>query len=580
MLIRCLACLCLLLPASLGWAAEGQPVPAMTPEAAATAENPPAPTGPTGLTDAQKLYEQVNALLIIRGLGITDEQLEQLLPILENLRDNRTYALQTTARAWQQDSENLQAAIEAAVTGRAAGEALAPAQKALADFQEAAGGLLQANQNGATQLAAVLSPAQESLYESLPQYLVRQQSEALLGGAPSVQDYFVSQIDLLRSLSLDEYRLVRYWEAERLASLLRPPDTPGFAYLQSRLLDAMDTMYLRSDGDYLYQRANLARQIAQYLGLQETVRSTYFRWSEIALLLTSDQTPQVIQQLLGQTPQPVPTVDPEVQRQAREMRDAAAQAQVLLLARSMALTAGQLAVMQPLVQQAATARGEPGKARATQIARRQAALHEMRDSLLAGPEAPPGLDEAWTDLQQAIQEERQIALGTATEKLVQTRDYLTADQVALLHWPLALAGGAGRQAQLEELRYIAVQMSIGYTLFDHRYAAAGRVARRMMRPARTLNVLNEYVPQDSPYRRAAEQYLLDMVRQARAVPAASWEATWPRLVTEMMVALGAVPGPGVVFSNAPPEAWDDYFTTLTDPVAPDLLERIAVARGG
>ncbi len=543
-------------------------------------ETPATPAVPDAESPRQ-LYEQVNALLIVRGLGMSQEQVAQILPLVYVLREARRDAREALAELWTNSGEALQTALAAAVAGRASPEALAPAQAALAEYEAISAGLLQAHRNAATQLALVLSPAQEALYETLSQFLVREQAQGLLGGAPSVQHYFVAQMDLLRSLSFEDYRLVRFWQAQRLAMLLRPAQAVGFAQVRARLLEAMDSIYLLDDSTYLLRRPYLPEEIAVYLGLPSAVRPTYFQWDQMALFLTSDQTPAVLQYLLEEPADPVREPDPAVEERVRLLEDAAGRARVLLLARTMDLTAGQMAAMQPLVQQAAAAVRSPAEAEAATLAGQQTFLRQFREALLAAPEPPAELTQAWLALRENRQSQQLMALGTATDSLVQTRDFLTVEQSDLVAWPPALAGGANRQAQLQELRYIAGQMAVGLIFLDRRRSAAGQQAfRGYMLPARTITMLNAYVPPDSPYRRQAEDFLLDMVREGRSVPAAAWEATWPGMVTDLMVALGAVPGPGAIFGPAPVESWSTYFGTLTDPAAPGTLAAVVANWGG
>ncbi len=574
MLTRWLACLCMLLALRVEARAQDTGVPTVPTEAA------PVAAAPTTPSDARKLYEQVNALSVVRGLNMTDDQLEQLLPILRNLREARQTALQTAAALWREKGAELRAAVDAAAAGRIAAEALAGAQAALSAFEQATAALEQANRAAAAQLEGLLGPVQGLLYESRQQSLVRQQSEARLGGAPSVQDYLAGRAEVLRGLGVDEYRLVRYWEATRLAALLRPPNAAGFPYVQARVLELLDALYLLNGPAYAAQRTALPAQIAQYLGLPAAVRPVYFTWDKLDLLLTSEQSVQVAQQLLGQTPEPVPTLDAQVAEQAQQMQEAAAQARVLRLAGDMAMTAGQLAAMQPAVQQAAGAKQRGTETQEALIARSQAALQELRDTLLASAGAPLELQQAWVALEQALQEQRQAARSTATAALVRTRDLLTTDQIALVDWPVILGTGSeARQAQLEELRGVAGQMQRAYDFY-----AQLRYQRRWLyaniRVARTRELLDEYLPADSPLRPQAESFVLGLVSQARTTPEENWNDTWPRLVTDLMVGLGVVPGPGQVVSVPRPVAWEDYFTILTDPQAPVIISKVgAVQRG-
>jgi hypothetical protein len=534
------------------------------------------------VSDARKLYEQDNALLVIHGLAMTSDQMKQLLPLLQGLQKARQTFQATAADLWAKKGTAVQGALEAVAAGQPLGPALAAVQAPLDSFSQAAATLQQANQNAAEQLDTLLGPSAEGLYETLPRYLLREQSEQLLGGAANVQEYLANQVDVVRGLDRQSYQLVRYWEAERLAALLRPPAATGFSYVQARMLDMLDRLYLQQDASYTQQRPNLADQIAQYLYLPAAVRPAYFTFNEIALLLTSDQSVQVVEQLLGQKPEPVPGAEPAVAQRAQQMRDAAAQARVLELAGGMGLTVGQLRAMQPLILQAAQAMDPAQTAPDSVLTGREASLHELRDLLLTGTAnsaVPADLQQVWRGLQAELQEDRQTAVGTATDALGQTRELLTVAQTALLDWPGALTGGrATRQAQLGELQAVAAQMLRGYSFFSLMRQVRVSIYPHI-RMARAHDLLAEYLPANSPALPQAQTFVLTLVSEARYTTDDQWGGVWPPLVTQLMVGLGAVPGPGAVIAASRPVAWADYFTALSDPQAPVIVGKIVGMSG-
>ncbi len=538
---------------------------------------PPAPA-PTSPTEAQALYEQVNALMLIRGVGLTQVQLRSLLAVLQNLQTARETYRQRLLTLYQQQGEVLKQAVEASLKGQATAQQMAAAQTALAALAQIESAVQQAYDTAAAQWDVILSPPQDLLVETPGRAVQRRQAQALLGGASSLPDYLAQQADLMRALSPAEYELVRYWQAQRLAAMLRPTLAPGFDYLAARVLEILDTIYLADASTYVSQRATLAAMIGQYLGLREVTQPGYFLWDQVELLLGSDQSVQVVQQLLGEQPAPIPSVEATAAETVKSLGALANQAKVLGLADDLGLTGGQLRAMQPLVQQAESAIAGLAAATATRLAGNQTALHQIRDVLLVGSALAPEQQQAWTALREALSQDRQKALAAAAA-LVRTRDLLSMEQAALVEWPVALAGGPEqREAQLRELRAVAGQIRRGYAFFAGlRFQKVSLYTR--IRVQRTRELLAEYLPEDSPRWPQAEAFVLDLVSEARSSPLEAWEQVWPRLATRLMVGLGAVPGPESLVAVARPISWERYASTLTGPEAGQTLARIAEAKG-
>ena len=540
----------------------------------------PWPPGP--LSDARKLYEQDNALLVIHGLSVSKDQMTQLLTILRGLQQGRQTFQATAADLWAKNGPAIQTALGSVAAGQPVQAALAAVQGPLTSFSQAAAALQQANRNGAQALDTLLGPSAQGLYETLPRYLLRQQSEQSLGGLANIQEYLANQADVIRALNQNEYQLVRYWEAERLAALLRPPTAAGFPALHARVLDMLDRLYLQNNGSYSQQRATLPDQIAQYLGIPAAVRPAYFSFNEIALLLTSDQSVQIVQQLLGQTPQPVPATDAGVVQRSQQMRDAAAQARWLLLAAAMRLSVGQARAMQPLLLTAAGAMDPQQTAPDSLLAARQDSLHQLRDVLLAGTAnaaVPADLQQVWLGLQDELQADRQKAVATATTALSKTREVLTVAQSALLDWPGALTGGAATpEDQLTELRGVAAQMLRGYSFLNVIRHVRSSIYPSM-RLAETSTLLGEYFPPNSPALPQMQNFVLNLCSETRYATIDQWPGMIAPLMTRLMEGIGAVPGPSTVVAAARPVAWADYFSTFSDPQAPIIAAKVVTGRG-
>jgi len=361
--------------------------------------------------------------------------------------------------------------------------------------------------------------------------------------------------------------------------MLRPTQAPGFDYLTTRILEILDTVYLADAAAYARQQAALPAMIGQYLGLREVTQPGYFLWDQVELLLQSDQSVQVVQQLLGQQPAPIPPVEGQAAEAAESLARTAGQAQVLALVNDLGLTAGQLRAMAPLVQRAESAIRGLAAATTTRVAGSQAALHQMRDALLAGSALAPEQQQAWTTLREALNQDRQKALAAAVAALVRTRDLLSMEQAALVEWPAALAGGPEqREAQLQDLRAVAGQIRRGYLFFAGlRFQKISIYTR--IRVQRSRELLADYLPENSPRWDQAEAFVLGLVSEARSSPLEAWAQVWPRLATRLMVGLGAIPGPESLVATPRPISWERYWGTLTGPESGETVARLAEAGG-
>lgn len=517
----------------------------------------------------QQLYEQVNALVLIRGLGLNTDQLQRLLALQEGLHQQRQAYRQQAARLWQQSGSALQQALQAGPAAPA--QVNRAAQQALNDYAQSQAALQQALDYAVVQLAGILTPAQQLLVESRQQAEQRRATEALLGGTATIQEYMAQQMEVVRALPPPEYRLLRYWQAQRLAALLRPPGAPGYDYLTGRVLLMMDSIVTWYQPQYAAVQENLPELIAEYLGLPTEVRTQYFEYDQVQMLLDHSQAQNVVEQLLGQVPSPVAPEEASVSHAMEKLASAVTRWQILGLLRDLQLTGGQLRAIQPLVQQAArqAESAEPGQQ--ALIAGARASLKRIRDLLLAGTSLPPDLAASWGELRQSLKQEQQRAAAESASPLARIADFLTIDQAALVSWPPVLSGEAeDQEEELTRLRQVAAEMARGYDFFEHlRYQRMHIYIK--VRIARIRELIAEYLPPDSPQAEQAEDFALDIVERMKLTPEDRWERQWPWLLTELMVGLGAVPAPQGRRADDRPISWSRFSGLLSDAQAATVI---------
>ncbi|HEY3396562.1 MAG TPA: hypothetical protein VGM19_02785 [Armatimonadota bacterium] len=538
------------------------------------------PTRAAAPSPARQAYEQAVTLTLVRGLGLTTEQMQALVEVLQETQAARQAAQQQAADLYVPAQVALEAARDAAIAGRApTPDQAAAATAALNAYTQVQSGLQTAYENADRRWSTILGPAQDRMVETLTAAQQRKAAEALLGGAPSLADYFAGQMDLMRDLGAGDYHLLRYWESRRLAALLRPDTAPGYDNLANRVLDVMDTTYNTNDQVYTYQRPQLGTRIASYLGLPAAQQATYFQYDLVATMLASDQAIPLLQEIMGLPVSPAPLVVPEKVAAADALQTLAEQARVTRLTAALALTSGQLRAIQPLVTQAAGAISAASQAEEGRLGGRLTLLQEVRTQLRAGPALNADTQQGWNQLDAALDADRELAWGNAASLILGLREFLTTDQTNLVNWPVLLSGGAATRAtQLQQLQGIAGQLQRGYS-----FMVLLRYQRQTLYPsiriARTQELLDEYLPPGAD-RAAGQTFVLNLLSQMRNTRESFWDATWPNLITQLMVGLGAIPGPGAPLLLNRPLAWDDLVNAFTADSSPSLVAAMVVARGG
>ena len=524
--------------------------------------------------DASALYEQASGLSLLRGLALTDDQLKQLLPLLQSARDQRQNFLTQAATLWQQADATVQSAL-AAPGGPATVAAADPTQvrATVAAYGNLQALLQQSQDNLAAQFLALLTPAQAAAVEGAGQAEQRRQVELQLGGAHSVPEYLAGQMDTLRALAPPEYFLLRHWLSRHWAALLRSPDVPGFDYLTGRLLSFMDQTVALPPDAYAAQYDQVPDLLAQYLGLPAAVQTVFFDYSYVELLIGSDQSLAVVQRLLDSPPSGVPEPDPAVQQAADQLAAGADRLALTDLIEALRLTPGQVRAVSALVGPGAGR--DAAREQAAALAPDRLILEQIRDALLPGATLPEDLAPSWSTLRDREQQRQREAQAQMVATLLRLQDLLTVDQAALIDWPPAPATATDTRAgQLQDLRQIAAEMQRGYDfLVGLRFQRMALYLRT--RVLRTREFVSQYFPPDSPAAPVAFNLALSYVSQAKTTKPPAWDSTWPRLVTDLMIGLGAVPSPWPLPQATRPLSWEQVEAALTSEAAPAFLAALA-----
>jgi len=309
------------------------------------------------------------------------------------------------------------------------------------------------------------------------------------------------------------------------------------------------------------------------MGLPAAAQTVFFDYSYVELLIGSDQSLAVVQRLLGGATPAVPEPDPAVQQAADALATGADRLALTDLLQRLGLTPGQVRALSTLVGPVA---GEDAAgAQAAALAPDRVILGQIRDALLPGGTLTQDLTQAWSTLRDREQQRQREAQAEVVTTLLRLQDVLTVDQAALIAWPPApTTAGDTRAAQLQDLRQIAAEMQRGYAfLAGLRFQ---RIAIYMRtRVLRTQEFVNQYFPPGSPAAPVAFNLALSYVSQAKTTKPPDWDATWPLLVTDLMIGLGAVPSPWPGPQATRPLSWEQVQAALTSEAAPAFLAALA-----
>ena len=548
------------------------------------------PAAATEQTTAQTAYEEANALMIVRGLGLAGDQLQLLATFLQTTGQQRqAYRAQITA-LWARQAPAIHAALPAWLSYAAPPANAGDAEGALRLAYQSAAGLDRTYDNAIGQWIAGLLPTQAALLESPAQAASRQANQGLLGGVTDPATYLADVADALRSLDSRAYEAVKYWEAARLVALLGPSVPIADPATAARQLVTMyDQIYAINNVAYNAQRAGLPAAITQNLGLPAagtTTRAPY-DLDDLRLLFSSDAALARVQGLVNPKAAPVPPVDEPTQTALEEMGKAVAQWRAYSLLAALQMTPGQIQAIQPLVAQAGARRKTLEAAEASTQAQAGSELADLAAALGAATAMLPEAPQRWGPVVMRLRSLRQTAAQDMTGLLARIPQYLSLAQASQTNWPAAPAGvqgqGAGQgQAQsatLEELREVAARLAGGRNFLESlRRVPANMYVR--LRIGRTRDFIAQYLPAGSAEAQDAQTWVLDVVSQSKRTSDLDWNQVAPAMVTDMMIRLGAVPVAVPGAGGNKPLAWSDVYDILTDPAAPDAVAALVQARPG
>ncbi len=251
-----------------------------------------------GATDeAADVYADALLLMTVRRLQLTEEQMQRLQALHADVAEQRAELARLREEVWQDHHDDIEAVNQAWLTGsRVPSRKKRAADRAINDLRAEESDLRDAEWEAVEDFLRTLSDGQRALVEGPAQARERIAREQRMGGISSVGDFILVELDALRDLMPDEYRVLAEVEARRIATALVGPDAPNLGATTAAVLAILDQVHSWAPPHYQQQRETLPEQIEAALGIPQPAPDQV-GWDDLLRLMRSDRTPTVLRAL-------------------------------------------------------------------------------------------------------------------------------------------------------------------------------------------------------------------------------------------------------------------------------------------
>lgn len=267
---------------------------------------PPA-TGipPAGqVTDPLQLIEDARALFVARELKLRQDQVQKILPLLNQAQQLLEQRKQTLDALWAKGEATITAVDQALIAGQQPTRVAQNAVEALVSDHSRAN---QETDKGLEQLAGQmigLLDRQQAARLERPAARDNRQEQTV-----DLLEHIGGYVMAMRELAPEEYDTLRVPVALRLAGELVKPDAPAFNNTVGSMLRLMDAVKQRTDAQFADDRQHMGQIVARALGLPEERAPAAFVVS-LADVMAFVSNPRTAQLLAQFKPEPAMEVVP------------------------------------------------------------------------------------------------------------------------------------------------------------------------------------------------------------------------------------------------------------------------------
>lgn len=549
-------------------------------------------------------YDAVQSLLVIRYLGLTQDQAPQVAALSREAVKARADRKAQLDAAHKEGAATLRALIDSLVAAQPAGAEVRERADQIIENYRLAGDACDAIVIAATsRLLELLTEDQRKLIETEEQTRRREQASIGTSMVPP-EEYIAQEFDVVRNLRRNEYDVVRVLLARDMAQTLVTAlnlDRAETWPLAQHLLEIMDEVMTWSNARFADQYANLPNLIAEEFKLPEPPQPIPPRLtlSRLDDFLCHQSTAALLERLqFPEQPTAPPALyalaDPDLFTPAARLREDVDRrhnieklidsADVLSALNYLDLSAEQLAVIDRSIRQLHTDYDTQRKQWQAVLVRHKDTLGGATTVLLKSEPLTEQQADALMEIHTVEGEAAFGILGSAAEHLREIQEALDDDQNMLIDWraPLAAIYGERAEDKVDKLLDIAADVTDFVDLFQEiRYVEP--VAYQAGADRLAADFIDRHM--DARGRRfdAALDYMLDIMNEVREYPEARWSETAAGMfAVDAMIELRLLPArPGL--GNAPTGGanarynWWDMERMVSDPLILDLSKRIQEA---
>ncbi len=522
---------------------------------------------PEGSTE--KLYEDVMLLTAIRELYLTSDQLRELARINEDVAEERAALLELRERTWQESGERMESVVAAWIAGRTAdARDLQAADAAVNRVYAAREEYQQFMREAGERLVDMLTTTQLGLVESPDAAELRRERQARMGGVESIGEWMAMQIDGIRDLMPEEFRMLAESEARRIARTIFGRDDPNLEAYTAQILNILVEVGGWLPGQYNQQREDLPDQLEAALGLEDVSERPPVEWSELLRLVRSVRTALVVQELSGATDgsgteTPVQGSD--------DLQDAMNRADAAYLFLEIGLDPGQARQMISPLERIERHVERSRRRESERLEALETSLESARERLVEGRTVETAVRRELEEYAASQEQARQDLQRLAAAEMLVIAEVLHPQQNALLDWtpPEAVEPEFVVELRLEQQRVAMGRIQEMVRMLDRvKYLdPANFVTARM---AIVNDYLARYFRPDSPRFNRAQEVVVEYTNQVRMLQVDEWEEQAMEISAELLDEIGLMPRleparrPDMV-------SWDALYRLVTNPQTLDVV---------
>jgi len=523
---------------------------------------------PQEAEDAAQVAQDVELLRVVRRIALTQEQIQELLPLLQKAQQAQAEFAQERAEA----TERLQEHIEAVIDSLARGRAPTPARDDI--IRDRLSALERKRQQLEQKLqkvwdeviSAVLTPDQAALIETRQQEAKRLARLKLWQGAKTALDFVMNSLKQARDLMPDEYANARLAIAGQTAAGLLDPAAPGFSALQSRVAALFDELYPVPAQQFQRDEARITEYVAQTLQITPTMRVPdedeiipYSRFMDVI------KNPRTLELLGGVKVTPTPEDHLQPLLNALD---------ALRLAHTLQLDAAQLRELASYSTAIQDIISQQNQAKAQLEEGNVETLKKVREALLAGTALDTDLTTQLEAFETQAKREEESFKQRVRDEALDAFDVLYPKQQDLVTLPPELLA-APRPAGPE-----TPSKASGYSQLKERLVALLTQSRGMdpiefaaTYPDAIPSVLEEIAPPETRAYYRARWHLRRLMRRAALVPDEEFPMAVDQLADEFLRSYGLIPE--ALEADMRPIPFEEFQRILVLPETARYWERLA-----